>query len=281
MGNRDRYDNQRDYGRPDRDRRDEGMLERIKNDVKAWFDDDDDERQSRSDRKYSGYRAYEHEGKDHERNRQTDQDTWRGPQRSGERSRADRGRSVSGDDRGYGAAGSGGRNRDYASQGYGDRNYGRQDYRDRLAGSSMGSRDQDDEDFGGQFGRSRGHRPEVLSAEYWATPGPHAGIGPKGFKRSPDHLKERVCERLESAGSIDASDIEVNVDNEEVTLTGSVSDRDQKRLAEYCVESVRGVSDVHNRLTIRRASGVSDSEDSGARHDKSVGNPGKPSTKSV
>ncbi len=282
MGNKDRYENPRNYDRPDRNRRDEGMLERIKNDVKAWFDDDDDEQQSRSDRNYSGYRAYDYEGSEHQRNLQKHQDTWRGSQSYGDRSYGNRSSGAIGDDdRSYGAAGSGRRTR---SQGYGGQGYGSgQNYGENYGDMSFGGRNEDDEDFGGQYGSSRGRRPEVLSAEYWATPGPHAGKGPKGFKRSPDHLKERVCERLESAGNIDASDIEVNVENEEVTLTGSVSDREQKRLAEDCAESVHGVSDVHNHLTIRRATGgMAENEQSGVRSGKSTTNPsGKSSTKNA
>ena len=38
----------------------------------------------------------------------------------------------------------------------------------------------------------------------------------------------------------------------EVTLTGTVADRASKRHAETAVEHVRGVVDVHNRLTIRK-----------------------------
>jgi hypothetical protein len=61
-------------------------------------------------------------------------------------------------------------------------------------------------------------------------------------------LYEDVCERMTRHGQLDASQIEVDVKDGEVTLTGSVADRRSKRLAEDIAESVHGVMDVHNRL---------------------------------
>jgi osmotically-inducible protein OsmY len=87
-------------------------------------------------------------------------------------------------------------------------------------------------------------------AEYWLIPGPHSGTGPKGYQRSSESLKEQVCERLEGHGEIDASEIEVAIQNGEVTLTGKVENREQKRMAEDCAGSVRGVKDVHNQLKV-------------------------------
>lgn len=83
--------------------------------------------------------------------------------------------------------------------------------------------------------------------------GPHAGKGPKGYTRSADRLREVVCERLKDSTEVDASDIEVSVAVDEITLEGTVGDRYQKRLAEDVAESVSGVHDVHNRLTINRS----------------------------
>jgi osmotically-inducible protein OsmY len=95
------------------------------------------------------------------------------------------------------------------------------------------------------------YRPGTHGHEVdWAVPGPYSGIGPKGYQRSSEHLRELVCERLERHGHLDASNIEVTVENCEVMLRGSVEDRAQKRMAEACAESVRGIDDVHNRLTI-------------------------------
>jgi len=48
----------------------------------------------------------------------------------------------------------------------------------------------------------------------------------------------------------DATHVAVRVSGREVTLEGSVEDRQTKRLAEDVAESVYGVVDVHNRLQI-------------------------------
>jgi hypothetical protein len=78
----------------------------------------------------------------------------------------------------------------------------------------------------------------------------HAGKGPKGWKRSDERIKEEVCEELARHPEIDAGEIEVSVAQCEVTLTGSVSDRRAKRLAEDVAEDVTGVTDVRNQLRV-------------------------------
>lgn len=79
----------------------------------------------------------------------------------------------------------------------------------------------------------------------------HIGKGPKNWTRSDEKIKEDVSDVLAFRGDVDASDIEVSVKDAEVTLAGTVPDRRTKRLAEETAEGIRGVRDVHNRLTIR------------------------------
>jgi hypothetical protein len=64
---------------------------------------------------------------------------------------------------------------------------------------------------------------------------------------------EDVCERLTQHGQIDASDISVDVDNGEITLTGSVDSRRTKRMVEDTVESIPGVTDIHNQLHVSQS----------------------------
>ena len=52
---------------------------------------------------------------------------------------------------------------------------------------------------------------------------------------------------------LDPSEVEVTVQNGEVTLIGSVESRGDKRRAEHLAERVPGVWDVHNRLQVMRA----------------------------
>jgi hypothetical protein len=82
--------------------------------------------------------------------------------------------------------------------------------------------------------------------------GPFAGRGPRGYRRSDARVKEEVSDRLAEHPWIDASDIEVEVQDCLVTLAGSVADRRSKRLAEDVAESVPGVLDVANHIRVRR-----------------------------
>lgn len=77
------------------------------------------------------------------------------------------------------------------------------------------------------------------------------GRGPKNWRRSDERIRDEVNERLTHHDGVDATDIDVTVDNGEVTLNGHVGSRWEKRIAEDVAESVPGVHDVHNRLAIR------------------------------
>lgn len=136
-----------------------------------------------------------------------------------------------GDDRRWGGYGSGytreEADRDWARQ-YGGEGYGRE---------SQGQR------YGGQ-----GSGYDMWAP--WAMGGPHAGRGPRGYQRSDERIKEDICERMSQHGQLDASDIEVRVVNAEVTIEGSVNDRQAKRLAEDIAEAVIGVREVHNQVRV-------------------------------
>ena len=84
--------------------------------------------------------------------------------------------------------------------------------------------------------------------------GGFSGKGPKGYERSDDRIKEQVCDFLADDDHIDASEIEVNVQKGEVTLTGTVSERFAKRHAEDLVEGIKGVRDVHNQIRVQASS---------------------------
>jgi len=78
----------------------------------------------------------------------------------------------------------------------------------------------------------------------------HRGVGPKGYVRSDERIKEDVSERLMDDGHLDASDVEVSVQDAEVTLTGTVADRFAKRHAEDLAERASGVKHVQNNLRV-------------------------------
>lgn len=79
----------------------------------------------------------------------------------------------------------------------------------------------------------------------------YRGRGPRGYVRSDERIRENVCERLTVDRYVDATDIEVSVAEGIVTLSGTVDNRAEKRLAEDAVDTVPGVRDVDNRLRIR------------------------------
>lgn len=74
------------------------------------------------------------------------------------------------------------------------------------------------------------------------------GLGPKNYTRTDGRIREDVCEKLTQDPDIDASEVEVQVQDGQVILTGIVDSRDARWLAEDIVESVSGVKNVVNKL---------------------------------
>ena len=81
----------------------------------------------------------------------------------------------------------------------------------------------------------------------------HFGKGPKGYKRSPERIREEACELLARDWDLDASDIEVLIEGNCLVLKGEVSSRKDKRHAEALVENIMGVDDVINQIKIKKA----------------------------
>jgi len=137
----------------------------------------------------------------------------------------------------------------WGGQGDYNRDYTRdwdRDYRgDFNRGANPGSsRSQDEGDFGEQL-RHAG-RSFVGKVK-------RAFRGPKGYKRSDDRIREDVSDRLAQQDEIDPSEIEVRVENGDVTLTGSVRTRHEKFRAEEIADDISGVNEVHNQLRIGSA----------------------------
>ena len=78
----------------------------------------------------------------------------------------------------------------------------------------------------------------------------HRGRGPKNYTRSDDRIREDINDRLTDHDHLDASNIEVAVQGSDVTLTGTVNTRYEKRLAEDIADDVSGVTNVENRIRI-------------------------------
>ncbi len=97
--------------------------------------------------------------------------------------------------------------------------------------------------------------------------GGHRGRGPRNFQRSDERIYHDVCERLTDDHLIDATEISVALESGEVTLAGSVSSREQKRRAEFILDDVSGVRDVHNQLRVQSAA-VTPQDERGSRTDR-------------
>jgi len=92
---------------------------------------------------------------------------------------------------------------------------------------------------------------------------------PGGWRRSDDRLRAEVSAALVRDRGIDASDIEVHVEQGDVTLKGTVADKFAKRHASHVAESVPGVTNVQNLLRVRR-DGDGMEASSGRRGDREV-----------
>lgn len=150
----------------------------------------------------------------------------------------ERGRTYDYDRGSYGAT---------EGRGWGSR-YGREEERgwdERGQGNERGWWDRASDAVASWFGDEDAERRRRLDQQ-------HRGRGPKNYRRSDERIKEDVNDRLSDDYMLDASDVEVMVTNAEVLLLGTVTTRNDKRRAEDIADSVSGVSNVENRLRIKR-----------------------------
>lgn len=160
----------------------------------------------------------------------------------------------------YGGGASGYTGSDFGSRGS-ESDYGRGGYSGYSSGSfgasGYGSRETSGRGTSGygpsSYGQGYGSGFESSrnwdqGAQQWS--GEHRGKGPRGYRRSDERIKEEVCDCLTDDPRIDASNIEVAVKECEVTLSGSVSSREDKRRAEDLIERLSGVKDVTNNLRV-------------------------------
>lgn len=109
----------------------------------------------------------------------------------------------------------------------------------------------------GQFGQGQQQGHEQLGqgqygSQFGQQQGRFSGRGPRSYRRPDERIQDEVNERLTMHPDIDASDIEVIVQNAEVTLKGTADDRWAKRLAEDIAESVFGVKEVNNQIRVKQ-----------------------------
>ena len=236
----------RNYQERDRDR---GLIERAGDEVRSWMGDDeaqrrrrmDEMRDDRQDRDWTDRTANSAE-RAWDRGRETVRDVT-DRDRDGRRGWAE----FTDNDRPWD------RSRGY---GAGATSYGRNDYWNRERGAA------------GETSRYNYSGPSMTPAagyQNWNSGTEtrrdwdrqnFVGRGPRGYKRSDERIREDVCDRLTDDPRIDAEDIDVRVADAEVTLSGSVRSRDEKRFAEDLIERITGVREVNNNLKVRRTDEV-------------------------
>ncbi len=142
---------------------------------------------------------------------------------------------------GGGMGGYGSRGGNYGNQGYSQGNYGPQ-------GSYGGQ---------GQYGSQGSYG----SQGQYGSQGDSGRIpfrSPKGYTRSDDRIREDICDRLGTLSGVDPSEVEVNVRDGEVTITGTVRERWQKHQIENTADAISGVKDVHNQIRVKQQDDRSD-----------------------
>ncbi len=88
---------------------------------------------------------------------------------------------------------------------------------------------------------------------FWPLHENHFGKGPRGYRRSQERIRDEVCQILAQDFFLDASGLEVELDDHVLILKGEVDSRRDKRRAEDLVADVPGVEDVQNQLRVKRA----------------------------
>ncbi|NIX76286.1 BON domain-containing protein [Microvirga terricola] len=138
------------------------------------------------------------------------------------------------------------RDRDYYSSSYeydrdvfgrGSRDYGEERSLFERAGDEIRS----------WFGDEEADRRRDMDVRHLT----YRGRGPKGYQRPDARILEDVNDHLTDDPYIDATDIEVSATEGEVTLSGTVASRFEKRHAEDLADSVSGIKHVQNNLRVR------------------------------
>jgi osmotically-inducible protein OsmY len=188
------------------------------------------------------------------------------------------GREASGGDydrqrggsQGYGQPGQGpgqsGQGYGQAGQGYGASSYGPGQSYERPSAGDQGRGGQgyggqgygamDEQRYGRGQGGDFGERNPVLmrlaDGEVFPDSRGHRGGGTKNYTRPDERIREDVNDRLSDDHMLDAGEIEVAVSAAEVTLSGTVKGREDKRRAEDIAEHVSGVKHVQNNLRVQQ-----------------------------
>jgi hypothetical protein len=258
-----------------------GWGDRAGDEVRSWFGDDDARARRGNDERDDRYpyggdrdRGWRDQG---DGSYERGADRWRGTDRGSDRrylggrdyereryGAAPRSSGERGDDRGWRSEGE-----DWDS----NYNYGRREWSERehdwdnrrsgrYGGAGLGGSDRGALPGGAAGGYGPGGygpggaRGGTSAGGQWQGGAreqeDYTGRGPRDYRRSDERIREEISDRLTDDYSVDASDISVQVKDGEVTLSGSVTTREQKRRAEDLTEAISGVRDVTNNIRVNR-----------------------------
>jgi hypothetical protein len=117
--------------------------------------------------------------------------------------------------------------------------------REREFGQSYGH----SSGYGGHSGWDLGtHQRDIVGSPSRQS---FRGIGPSHYKRADERIRDDIYERLTDSHIIDARSITVEVNEGNVTLTGTVNERRMRYAAEDLVERVGGVANINNQLRVQ------------------------------
>jgi hypothetical protein len=133
----------------------------------------------------------------------------------------------------------------YEDPGRYDQDPGQEDFDSQGHGLDEGNQKPSITGAGYRFNDQGTNRPEL-----WEQRGAYTGRGPRNYTISDSEILEDVNEHLMRSGDIDARNVEVQVNGGEVTLTGRVNSRLEKRIAEEVADWVPGVQEVTNKLKV-------------------------------
>jgi len=168
-----------------------------------------------------------------------------------------------------GYSGSSGQNSGYGSSSNYNQEYGRN--------SGQGYNSNYSSSYGSQYGQGNYNQGQSR----WGSESSFeskSGKGPKGYRRSDERIREEISDLLTSHHEVDPSEVEIKVSNCEVTLTGTVSSRHEKRMIEDLASQISGVSDVTNQLRVQQSQDQSRSSSDGQRSGQSQGFSGQASS---
>lgn len=85
----------------------------------------------------------------------------------------------------------------------------------------------------------------------WKPEASLAGRGPKAYTRSDQSIEDELYKRLSHHPDLDAGDVQFEVKDGVITLSGFADNKFELRLAEEIAQDVLGAKEVHNELRLK------------------------------